>query len=287
MVQIIQDPSRNALSRSFGTGLSTLLQGIAQHKLQDIARQKNITGLEALGFSPEEAQGVSGLPSDIQKEVIKDISAQGREALKATEKTRHEITLGERTAREQDRELAELERLERTGKIDSPLTVRTYQTLGLGHKLSPETQAFEKVARGFLRNAKSVFGARVTNFELDQFQKLFPSLIQSAEGRKMIIDNIRRVNKAARDRAKVMREIIKENKGKVPRNLEDLIEQKIGPELDRLASESLQGIGRGGGRQQQMQELPNASQYAGKKIRDTQTGHILQSNGTQWLPIEG
>lgn len=36
----------------------------------------------------------------------------------------------------------------------------------------------------------------------------------------------------------------------------------------------------------QMDELPNATQYAGKVARDTKTGKRFKSNGKQWLPVE-
>ncbi len=277
------------ISRGLLSGLGEYLEKASESKLKEIERQRIATGLEGLGFEKGEAQGVSQLPESLQREVVKDIYTGQRTQLKGTEKLRHEITSGERAATEQERELKELERLEKTGKIDNPITVRTYGALGLEHKLSPETQAFNKVAQGFLRNAKNVFGSRVTNYELGQYQKLFPSLMQSSEGRRMIIENIRRTNEAAKVRANAMREIIKENKNRIPNNFEDLIEQRVGSELDKLTpSTTFSALGIQPQQQgQQFDQLPDPAQYAGKKFRNPQTGQVVQSDGQQWLNAGG
>lgn len=275
------------ITKGLASGLGQYLDRAAQSKLREIEQQRIAQGLEGLGFEQPEAQGLSQLPEQLQREVVKDIYTSQRAATKGSEKLRHEITLGERGALEQERELKELERLQKTGKIDSPLKVRSYRALGLEHKLSPETQAFQKVAQGFLRNAKNVFGSRITNFELGQYQQLFPSLIQSEQGRRLIIDNIRRTNEAAKVRAKAAREIMKENKNRIPLDFEDQIEQRVGTELDRLSPSSTfssLGISTQGST---FPELPDPAQYNGKKFRNPQTGQIVQSNGSQWISIGG
>lgn len=275
------------ISRGLASGLGQYLEKLSESKVKEIERQRVAQGLQGLGFEPGEAKGLSQLPESLQREVVKDIYTGQRAMAKGTEKLRHEITAGERAAIEQERELKELERLEKTGQIDNPLKVRTYRALGLEHKLSPETQAFQKVAQGFLRNAKNVFGARVTNYELGQYQQLFPSLMQSNEGRRMIIENIRRTNEAAKIRANAMREIIKENKNRIPTNFEDLIEQRVGTELDRLApTATFSSLGISG-QGSQFPELPDPAQYAGKKFRNPQTGQVVQSDGQQWLNVGG
>jgi len=269
------------ISRGLASGLGNYLERLSQSKLQEIERQRVAQGLQGIGFQEGEAKGISQLPLDLQKEVVKDQYATNKAMAKSSEKLRHDITLGERAAQEQERDLRELQRLEATGKLDSPIKVRAFRQLGLEHKLSPETQAFQKVAQGFLRNAKNVFGARVTNYELGQYQQMFPNLMQSPEGRKIIIENIRRTNQAAKIRSEAMREIIKENKNKIPFDFEDQIEQRVGAELDKLAPVGLFG----GSQSQGSDQLPDPAQYAGKKVRDTQTGQILQSNGSQWVPV--
>jgi hypothetical protein len=272
------------LTKGLASGLGEYVNKLATDKTKEIERTRIAHGLQDIGFDESEAKGLSQLPEGIQREVIKDTYTNQRANTKNSEKLRHEITMGERGAKEQEAELRELERLEATGKIDSPIKARLYKQFGFEHKLSPETQAFQKVAQGFLRNAKSVFGARITDYDLRQYQQLFPTLSQSPEGRKLIIENIRRTNKAAKIRGEAMREIIREHKNRIPNDFENLIEQRVGAELDRLAPSSTFGIGGGQGGSD---ELPDPAANQGKKLRDNQTGQILQSDGQQWVPVGG
>jgi hypothetical protein len=53
-----------------------------------------------------------------------------------------------------------------------------------------ETQGFVKTINDFTVKAKDTFGARVTNFELASFMKRLPTLANSEEGRRLIIDQM-------------------------------------------------------------------------------------------------
>jgi hypothetical protein len=63
------------LGESLGTGLSSGLQALAQQRLGEIQQRasmgRNATGLQSLGFQPEQAQSLAGLPESILKEITK------------------------------------------------------------------------------------------------------------------------------------------------------------------------------------------------------------------------
>lgn len=58
------------------------------------------------------------------------------------------------------------------------------QLLGLVNK---ETQDFVKTINDFLTGAKDTFGARVTNFDVQAFKARLPTLLNTTEGRRLII----------------------------------------------------------------------------------------------------
>lgn len=60
--------------------------------------------------------------------------------------------------------------------------------LGLVNK---ETQAFVKTINDFLIDAKNYFGARVTNFDVNSFKSRLPSLLNTEEGRRLIIQQMK------------------------------------------------------------------------------------------------
>lgn len=59
---------------------------------------------------------------------------------------------------------------------------------------SPEAQRFVKTINDFTTKAKDSYGSRVTNFDLTQFMKRLPTLANSEEGRKQILDQMRLLN---------------------------------------------------------------------------------------------
>lgn len=81
MLNIINDPyaSRSAsLGNAFGTalggGISTGLQALAEHKIEENLQRNKIkktaSGLQSLGFNQQEAQSIAEMPPDIQKMIV-------------------------------------------------------------------------------------------------------------------------------------------------------------------------------------------------------------------------
>jgi len=62
---------------------------------------------------------------------------------------------------------------------------------------SPEAQDYAKTIARMARRAKDFFPGRVTNFDLDQFKQGFPTLANSAEGRKIIAEQLALGNRIA------------------------------------------------------------------------------------------
>jgi hypothetical protein len=108
--------------------------------------------------------------------------------------------------------------------------------------LNPESQEFNKISADFLREAKSIFGSRLTNYDVQSFLKIIPTLSQSKEGRRRIIRNMKLFNAGEVARKKVMDQIIEQNNGRKPYNLPELVEQRVEPLLDKIAQEFESGI---------------------------------------------
>lgn len=101
--------------------------------------------------------------------------------------------------------------------------------------LSPDSQEFRKLSNDFLKDAKETFGSRLTNYDVQTFLATVPTLSQSDEGKRRVITNLRSFNEAALLRKKAMDQIIKDNGGRRPANLDTLVEDRIAPQLDALA----------------------------------------------------
>jgi hypothetical protein len=60
--------------------------------------------------------------------------------------------------------------------------------------VNPETQLYVKNLKQFLKGAKEFFGARVTNFDVKSFMAQLPTLLNSDQGRRLILKQMEYVN---------------------------------------------------------------------------------------------
>lgn len=92
-----------------------------------------------------------------------------------------------------------LTELNDTGKLPSglgsliinPDTGEPYGVASLTGQVNKETQRFVKTLNDFLIDAKNYFGARVTNFDVTAFKSRLPTLLNSEEGRRVIIQQMK------------------------------------------------------------------------------------------------
>jgi hypothetical protein len=105
-----------------------------------------------------------------------------------------------------------------------------------------DSQEFRKLSNDFIKNAKDIFGARVTNQDLLSFMKTVPTLSQSDTGKVRVIRNLRLMNEIAIVKKNAMDEIIDENGGQRPPNLERLVDQRTQDQVDALADKFKKGI---------------------------------------------
>lgn len=120
------------------------------------------------------------------------------------------------------------------GGLISPVATvaRSLQTF-----TSPNTEEFEKLSNDFVREAKSIFGSRITDQDLTTFMSLVPTLSQTDNGKRAIIKNMRNFLKANQVKARNMKKIIHANGGHRPYDLPILVEELSKPDLDKLAKE--------------------------------------------------
>lgn len=239
--------------------LGTALKGIQEQNFAKNWLQQQISsGTQGLVPGQENALPmVPGLPAprnsrealEIAKIAAterKEQAKQQREIDKETLPVYQEISKEGKVASHNDKILNRVEQIVTKGNLGSPLLNSAINTLahgifGIGLDLNSlktaDAQELEKLSIEFVKNAKDIFGSRLTDLDLKTYLKGLPNLSQSREGMQRVIQNMRIANGAAKLRTAAQNEIIAENGGKRPRNLEELIEKRISPQLDNLASQ--------------------------------------------------
>lgn len=120
------------------------------------------------------------------------------------------------------------------GALLSPLAGIAKSIIRAG---SPDIEEYEKLSADFIKNAKQYFGSRITDADLRAYLKTIPTLMQTNAGKERVIQNLKSVGNIAQLEADTVREIIKENDGKRPLDLEQQVYDKISNKIDQLAQQ--------------------------------------------------
>lgn len=106
---------------------------------------------------------------------------------------------------------------------------------------SKEDQEFTKLSMNFLQNMKDIFGARVTQQEVQIFLDSIPTLSQTDEGKKAVIRDMKLLSNGWRHKKQVKDSIVSANHGVIPANIEQLVEEASSSYMDKLATQFAEG----------------------------------------------
>ena len=233
-------------------------------------------------------------PKNIKSEIKKYVSSQDKDLLPSEKisrgKERYDTGLkfyqeaGEKLrGLDRDKErLNILEDLSKSQKLPSSLgrlNVDAEGNLRIPFLATPQAERYVKTLNEFSSGAKDTFGSRVTNFDLTQYLKRFPTLLNSPEGRKQLLDQMKIVNQINSVYYKNLKNVYDQAGG--VRNIDSDAAERFAEQLSegkiKELSDKFSRIG-------QFTSLPEASEFKGRKIKDTATGEIFISNGTEWEP---
>ena len=268
---------RGSFATGLASGIGQGLSALAQNKLGEIQNQKRAKAWENIGLDPELANFIVQQPESIQRDILarmenfgsaqsnqlnpnvvpdtinqtsnqknnliigKSKAAKEEEAkkFKESKEFRKQILKDKRDAGATLKDLGRLEELSRSGKLDTPGYAAFLERSGLDipSLMTPESQEFAKIQQGFLKNAKQYFGSRISNFEVEQFLKTIPSLSQSPEGRARVIAGLKKIERGKEEYYKAYEDVLRENGGVPPYDVEEQVERKAEKRLDRIYEE--------------------------------------------------
>jgi len=142
-----------------------------------------------------------------------------------------------------------------------------------------ETQRFVKTLNEFAKGAKDTFGSRVTNFDLEQYMRTFPTLLNTEAGIKQILQQMKIVNDINKVYNNSLSDVFERSGGirKIDYDVAKRYAEKISkPKVEALVKK-FNEIGT-------FESLPEASQFQGKKIKNKKTGETFVSDGKEWVP---
>ena len=160
---------------------------------------------------------------------------------------------------------------------------------------STDTQIAQKLFARLAQNVAGVFGSnsRVTNFLEQTFQRSIPSLMNSPEG----IIKISKINMLA-DEANLLvnderQKLLKETKGKIPYNADDIIRERVRPQLEDFENQAVNLMSGEDEKSPQQSTgltantIEQARQMGATKVRNKQTGEIIDLTAMPEQQMQG
>lgn len=154
-----------------------------------------------------------------------------------------------------------------------------------GFNQNLDTQLAGKFLSRLGTNAGSAYGPGVnlTNFLEQSYMRTLPTLWNTPEGMYNIAGILEKLDEKPIVYRNAVNEIIRENNGKVPYDIDQRARERSQDQLDKLDNEALEIAANPQKFSNQHETLPPASEYSGKRARDTVTGQIYRSDGKKWI----
>lgn len=161
------------------------------------------------------------------------------------------------------------------------INVDTEGNLRLPFASTPEAQRYVKTLNEFSTGAKDTFGSRVTNFDLSQYLKRYPTLLNTEEGRKDLLKQMKIVNEINSIYYKNLKDIYDKAGGvrKIDADIAESFAEKRSESRIQDLVKKFDEIG-------ENDQLPDASSAKGEKWRNPETGEVVVSDGENWTPVE-
>lgn len=135
--------------------------------------------------------------------------------------------------------LGQMKNLAEKGNLTTPVMSTLINKVGipLGVLDNPDSEEFDKLANTLTRDIQKFYGSRILASEFQNFLRQIPTLQNSPEGRKRIIENLEKTILPAKIEYDVYRQILKENNGVRPRDIREQVIDRMEPLLDEWSKE--------------------------------------------------
>lgn len=137
------------------------------------------------------------------------------------------------SAQESKKVLSQLQSLVDTHNLADPRVAKLMDKIGLTGLLSPESQMFNASLKKFFAGLKDIWGSKITNIDTQLFEKMLPSLLQTDEGRAAVIKMLSISADADLIRSDAYTQIMRENKGKIPFDIEAQVDERSSDLLEK------------------------------------------------------
>ena len=205
-------------------------------QLSDMNQQQNVMPTQK-AIQPQAAIPPRRPNPNLEQAERHHIEKMERSDIKERRPIIKEIVEKKRANEKRTQALERMKRHNAENTLDDPLYVGVLQKLGLNNikaLLTPGSQDFEGQVANFLDGLKSVFGARPTNFDVMTYLSKIPGLLNSPQGRELLINNWQKLIQADDAFDDERLSILRENPKGVPADLDLMAYENTKAKIDKI-----------------------------------------------------
>ncbi len=245
--QMIPDNQSNMIMQDQSQNNPDIQQAMSVKNQQQDLQQGAIPQLGEL--NEKQASDLANLSLKKQKMTLEEKREQRRfeheekkfahemrkDALDETKEIRKELFGKKKAANNALESISRLEELEKEGLPTAGWSEFVKNAgLDIAALNGAPAEEYNKIAANFVRDAKAIFGNRLTDVDLQQFLKTVPSLSNSPEGRKRINANLKRIANLDIAAVDAFNDIVKKNDGIPPLDLDSQLDEALEKKRDSV-----------------------------------------------------
>jgi len=190
------------------------------------------------GVSKENAEAESKIAAEQEKPTLFEDEAS-KLAAQSSSKYRDKVVNEYEAAKSSDLRLTKMIKKAESGKLSTPMMIKTLDYFGIPLSVlnNPSTEEYAKLENDYVRDVSSIFPGAIKNFEIESYLKTIPRLLNSDEGKLLVAKNLQLINKAKTIKYEAMKNILEQNKGVVPRNLDIAINDATRNQMEEIKEE--------------------------------------------------
>ncbi len=209
----------------------------------------------------------------------KEMEEKRINALKDSRPYRDAVFQRETTNMKIQHTIKEMKKLNEEDELGSSIYHKFLDFLNVsdvGDLVSPDAQRWRKLEGVFLSKLKDLFGGRITNLEMENYRKTLPTLLNTKEGRELVLRDMELAVEAENAEANIIREIKEEHHGKYPEegDLNAEVNKRLGPKLERIYGQFSSALKPAESDERKISEI-----IEGKSLA---AGETVSRNGIQW-----
>lgn len=163
---------------------------------------------------------------------------------------------------------------------------------------SPESGKVNIGIKTLASGFKQIMGSKPTEREFFWYENILPSLVKNIQTNESIVDYFDKVSDFSLKAQDVADEIVKENSGYRPIDLDVKVREKMKPMFNDLISQGMGLLGESESQPKQSSkkgsqsenrvftDLPDAKAYSGKVVRDQDSNKRYRSDGNSWIEVQ-